>query len=255
MRRLAHAGFVRSESLVPTLVVLAAVVVACGLATGETAGTGGSSGASAVAPSAPAPAPSAPAPPPRVLVLQPLGEELSAVDVDLVVTALREFYGFEVKRAPAAALPDRAYYPPRKRYRAERLLDDLAAHAQADAFRVLGLTGVDISTTAHGVQDWGIMGLATIDGRVSVMSMFRCRRGSRSAEHARQRLGKVAVHEVGHTLGLEHCPIRGCLMEDARGTNTTTDREYVLCPRCRALLERAGLALPPNPAPPWPEPA
>lgn len=253
MKRLVHAGFVRSESLIPTLVVLAAIVVACGVATGETAGPGreADAGPAPTAPPAPGPAPV----PPRVLVLQPLGEELSVVDVDLVVTALHEFYGFEIKRAAPAPLPAHAFYPPRKRYRAERLLDFLAAHAQADAFRVLGLTGVDISTTAHGVQDWGIMGLATIDGRVSVMSMFRCRRGSRSVEHARQRLGKVAVHEVGHTLGLEHCPVRGCLMEDARGTNTTTDREHVLCPRCRALLERAGFTLPPNPAPPWPEPA
>jgi len=104
------------------------------------------------------------------------------------------------------------------------------------------------------VTDWGIMGLATIDGRVSVMSMFRCRRGSRSPVHARERLGKVAVHEVGHTLGLEHCPTYGCLMEDAHGTNTTTDREYVLCPRCRQLLAKRGFTLPPNPSPPWARP-
>jgi archaemetzincin len=253
MRRLAHAGFVRSESLIPTLVVLAAVVVACGVATGETAEVdrGPEDASAGATPLLATPEPA----PPRALVLQPLGEELSEVDVDLVVTALREFYGFDIKRGAPAPLPASAYYAPRKRYRAERLLDFLGARVPADAFRVLGLTGVDISTTAHGVQDWGIMGLATIDGRVSVMSMFRCRRGSRSAEHARQRLGKVAVHEVGHTLGLEHCPNRGCLMEDAQGTNTTTDREYVLCPRCRALLARAGFTLPPNPVPPWPEPS
>ena len=47
--------------------------------------------------------------------------------------------------------------------------------------------------------------------------------------HARQRLAKVAVHEAGHTLGLEHCPTRGCLMEDAEGQVATCDREYDFC--------------------------
>ena len=83
---------------------------------------------------------------------------------------------------------------------------------------------------------------------------FRCARGARNAIHARHRLAKVAVHEIGHTLGLEHCPTRGCLMEDARGSNKTTDREYVICSRCRSLLRRRGIVLPPNPLPPWPRP-
>ena len=190
----------------------------------------------------------------KVLYLQPLGQELAPESVDLVETALREFYGFQIKRAEVRPLPPFAYYPPRKRYRAEKLLNYLGRIAPPDAFFVLGLTGVDISTTKGRIADWGIMGLATIDGHVAVMSMFRCRRGSRSVDHAQERLAKVAVHEVGHNLGLEHCPTRGCLMEDARGTNTTTDREYTLCPRCRRLLAEQDLVLPPNPRPPWPRP-
>lgn len=203
------------------------------------------------APPAEVPAPSLAS---KTLYLQPLGQELSKEAVSLVVTALREFYGFTVKNATPRPLPRFAYYAPRKRYRAEKLLGFLQRVAPPDAYRILGLTGVDISTTKGRSRDWGIMGLATLDGRVSVMSMFRCRRGSRDAVHARERLGKVAVHEVGHTLGLEHCPTHGCLMEDARGTNTTTDREYVLCPRCRQFLSAQGITLPPNPQPPWPRP-
>lgn len=225
----------------------------CPLAAGEEAGTG-SEQAEVRPPETPPPTKEPVTPPAKVLYLQPLGKQLSNEAVDLVDVALREFYGFQVKRAPIQALPRYAYYPPRKRYRAEKLLSFLNSGAPAEAFRVLGLTGVDISTTAHGRTDWGIMGLATIDGRVSVMSMFRCKRGSKSVQHARERLGKVAVHEVGHTLGLEHCPVVGCLMEDARGTNTTTDREYLLCPRCRQLLARRGFALPANPNPPWRRP-
>jgi len=190
----------------------------------------------------------------KVLYLQPMGRSLEPQAITLVEKALTEFYSFEVQVGSPRPLPKAAFYRPRKRYRAEKLLTYLSNVAPQDAYRVLGLTGVDISTTKGRVRDWGIMGLASIDGRVSVMSMFRCVRGASSRQHGRERLGKTAVHEVGHTLGLLHCPTRGCLMEDARGKNTTSDREHLLCPTCRRLLTRSGYVLPPNPNPPWPEP-
>jgi len=62
------------------------------------------------------------------------------------------------------------------------------------------------------------------------------------------------VHEAGHTLGIEHCPNRGCLMEDAEGQVATCDREYDFCARCRKLLADAGRPLPASPALPWPRP-
>jgi archaemetzincin len=157
---------------------------------------------------------------------------------------------------PRIPLPKSAYYAPRRRYRAEKLLPKLQLRKPADAERILALTGVDISTTKGKVKDWGILGLATIDGSTCVISTFRTRREAKSDQHAAERFAKTAVHEIGHTLGLEHCPNRGCLMQDGRGSVLTTDGEYDLCPRCRNLLSRRGVPLLDSTAAmiPWPKP-
>jgi len=187
-----------------------------------------------------------------VLYIQPLGSELPQADVELVRRALVTFTGLPVKVLPRVPLPADAFYQPRQRYRAEKLLDFLEGRIPADGYRVLGLTGVDISTTKGTVKDWGVIGLATLDGGSCVISSFRCRMKARGAQHARERLAKAAVHEIGHTLGLDHCPVRGCLMEDARGLVRTFDGEKDVCPRCRKRLKKLGRALPETPDIPWP---
>jgi archaemetzincin len=172
------------------------------------------------------------------LVLQPLGNANALVEP--VASALAAFYDLNVTIATSKALPKRAFYRPRGRYRAEILLDFLAEVAPPGAERVLGLTSVDISTSKPPHEDWGILGLASVGGQACVLSSFRCQRRSSGPAHARQRLAKTAVHEVGHTFGLPHCLNRGCLMEDGGGSVLTTDRETDLCADCRAKLSVSG---------------
>jgi len=190
----------------------------------------------------------------KAIYIQPLGDALPEEDVSLVVLALRELYGMDVRLLSRTPLPQAAYYPAGRRYRAERLLDYLAPRLPSDGERILGLTAADISTTKGKVYDWGVLGLGSMDGAAGVLSAFRCHKKSRGAEHARQRLAKVAVHEMGHTLGLPHCATGGCLMHDGEGSVLTTDTEYDLCSRCRARLASEGRPIPPSPKIPWPHP-
>ncbi len=187
---------------------------------------------------------------PRLSIL-PLGAAIPFADVECVRQSLQAFYNFEVTVAAREALPRDAFYAPRQRYRAEKLLDYVQQRLAADVDRILGLTSVDISTTKGSVFDWGILGLGTIDGRTCVLSSYRCQRRVRHRADARIRLGKVAVHEIGHTLGIEHCPTPGCLMQDAEGSVLTVDNERDLCQRCREHLAKSDRLAATGARPPW----
>lgn len=193
-----------------------------------------------------------------IVFIQPLGSELPNADVEMVGTALREFFGAEVNVLPRIDLPKEAWYPPRKRWRADKLLDFLAlrvpekgTHASA---HILGLTSVDISTTKGEHEDWGVVGLGDLSGATSVISSFRCRKKSKGALNTRERLAKSAVHEMAHNIGLDHCPTVGCIVRDAEGQVARSDEEFDLCARCRGLLKERGMPIPAAPRIPWSTP-
>jgi len=185
------------------------------------------------------------------VIIQPLGS-LCDEDGALIKEALEQFYSLPVRILPPIELPRGGYYRPGPRYRAERLIDFLTGKLPSDGYRILGLTAVDISAVKGKIEDWGVIGVAEASGKSCVISSYRCKMGAKDQLQARIRLAKVAVHEIGHTLGLDHCTGVGCLMQDARGRVSTCDGEFDLCARCRSQLKAQGHTLPDNPGIPWP---
>ena len=133
-------------------------------------------------------------------------------------------------------LPKRAYYKPRNRYRADTIIA-LLRDITLDGHVTMGLTNKDISTDKGAIYDWGVMGLGFIDGKACVASTFRV-----SKTKTKEQYFKVAIHELGHTQGLEHCPDVTCLMTDANGKNNT-DKENGFCKKCKAHLITKGWKL------------
>lgn len=175
---------------------------------------------------------------PYSLALQPLGypsrDEIAVVKSDLEAT-----YHVTVTLLPGQPLPQEAWYAPRKRWRADRLLDYLERTTPPTFDKVLALTGSDISCTKGEHEDWGIFGYGSVGGRPAVVSTFRLKRDMPSETLFKDRLTKVALHEVGHLFGLLHCPTPGCLMEDAGGTIATVDRGgKTFCKGCEEALRR-----------------
>ena len=177
------------------------------------------------------------------IALQALGKVPVEV-VEKVRVHLEEIYAVHVEVQAVKELPASAFYRPRERYRAEKLLDWLEANTAAVFTKVIGVTGADISTTKGDAFDWGVFGLGQVGQRPCVISTFRL---GRAAPRAKMilRTQRVAAHEVGHTFGLEHCTTPGCMMNDAEGKISTVDNETgQLCDRCRARVPARNATVP-----------
>ena len=169
-----------------------------------------------------------------IIAIQPLGE-VHKERLDIVKKGLEDAFGLKVETLETKPLPKEAWYEPRSRYRADKLLGFLDNQTAAKYRIVIGLTSKDISTTKDEHKDWGIFGLGELGGRVCVVSTFRL--NARGADEAklRERFRKVAIHEVGHVMGLDHCPTKGCVMRDAESSILTVDEEDgKFCEECKS---------------------
>jgi len=172
--------------------------------------------------------------------LQPLGSYDRRL-LGVAARGIEHVYGLPVATLAPRALPGAAWYAPRKRWRADKLLEFLSREVVpgSGCAIVIGFTRHDVSTTKGKHVDWGVLGLGEIDGDAAMVSSHRMRGTGRT--NRMKRAVKVVNHELGHVLGLPHYrgSRKGCLMSDAEGTVKTVDAETgLLCPESIAAIEQ-----------------
>jgi len=168
---------------------------------------------------------------PVIIDVQPF-DDVPKEKVDFVVAELKKVYSnVIVKRS--IELPSMAYYSKRNRYRADSIIRYFRSRTPKGHV-TLALTTKDISTTKGKTEDYGVMGLGYQPGPSCVISSFRL-----SKNNTLEQYFKVAIHELGHTQGLPHCPEKKCFMRDAEGKNHT-DEETDFCTKCKAHLVSRG---------------
>jgi len=156
-----------------------------------------------------------------------------------------ESLGLEPRRRPALPVPGGAWDPERRQYESSTVLRSVVqAPAGPDPTRVLAVTEIDLFIPMLTF----VFGQAQLEGPVALVSLARLRQEFYGLPPdpavLRARAVKEALHEMGHTFGLSHCPDGRCAMALSHNVRQIDTKGSDYCDGCRVLIEERRAARP-----------
>lgn len=174
-----------------------------------------------------------------VIALVPVGELAPEVIPAIHAIVEARFRGRTARLShQALSRSDFAYAPGRHQFEAAPILDRLAS-LPIEAERVIGVVDVDLFALDLDF----IFGQAQLGGRFAVVSLARLRPEFWVQPPDQRvflaRVAKEAVHELGHTYGLSHCPLTTCVMHCSNIIEETDRKSDRFCLAHEAQLQAA----------------
>ncbi len=161
-------------------------------------------------------------------------------DTVLRVVAANVQTMFEVRVDTLApmSIPEDALQLHRGQYDAGLILKHLSRLSFSGHPRILAITDVDLCSPVLTY----VFGEAQMGAKSAIVSDFRLRESGDGARAPSavyyERIVKVALHEIAHTLSLYHCETPGCLMQMSPGTGDLDKLNIYFCDRCSFVLHR-----------------
>ncbi len=169
------------------------------------------------------------------ILISPVGE-LSTELIEAVAGEIKHMFGFATETNPILQDLSFALDDKRNQYHSTAILGRLAANIPPHAVRVLAIAQVDlfIPILTH------VYGEAQLGGTACIVSTFRLNEGRSGINIPKKyidRIVKEAIHELGHTFNLRHCPEHTCIMHYCRNEEDVDRKSDQLCRYCIIMLE------------------
>jgi archaemetzincin len=176
----------------------------------------------------------------KTLDLLPIGDLDSRLLLSLA-PALADSFRVPCRILDRPLDPRFAFHPERGQYHSSELLQAMQRYAADGAWRVLGVTSVDLYIPILTF----VFGEAQMGGPCAIVSFHRLSQQLYGLPHdpelLMERLVKESVHEVGHTFDLTHCEDFSCAMAPSHAVEWIDLKEATLCSYCQArALDAAG---------------
>jgi archaemetzincin len=132
------------------------------------------------------------------------------------------------------------YEPVRRQYNGDKLLRTIENLYAEDSSKTMGLFNVDLYIPILTY----IFGQAFLNGRSGIASMYRLRNEHYGMETDEEilfdRFIKEIIHELGHSAGLIHCQMPGCVMRSSTYVEDIDQKTRFFCTSCRSAIRIRG---------------
>ena len=169
------------------------------------------------------------------ILISPVGEFSNEL-IQAVTAEIEQVFGFATETGSILKDLCFALDQNRQQYHSTLILDQLAANVPVGCIRILAIAQVDlfIPILTH------VYGEAQLGGVACIVSTFRLnegRSGLNIAPRYVERIVKEAIHELGHTFNLRHCPEHTCIMHYCRNEEDVDRKSGQLCRYCKIMVE------------------
>ena len=183
----------------------------------------------------------------KLIALQPIGQ-YNEERLELIRSRLSAFFNTRVITLKPLDIIEKFHTSYNEKYSADSLLWLLSKIKNDSIIEVIGITHQEIYThqkmkvkrgnkSVYLNERIGVYGLGYVSGSSSVISDYKFMTNDEALLNTL--IQKAIIHEIGHNLGLKHCPVETCVMAEADGNISNLIKlgnDY--CTKCRKKLKR-----------------